>query len=105
MPFTVLGDPLLKDKYTFSFTPVSIPGMPETPLHMGKVCYRLDLRNYDIDTLRKEGRINIQWMIEMYKACPLKEKFFDYTQSNQMGNIDFRTGDSKFKEQIAAGIS
>ena len=44
-------------------------------------------------------------MMEMYKAYPIKEKFFDFTQSKQMGNIDFRTGDSHFKEQIIAGIS
>ncbi|MFL5808098.1 MAG: exo-beta-N-acetylmuramidase NamZ domain-containing protein [Flavisolibacter sp.] len=35
-PFTVLGDPSLKGKYSFSFTPVSIKGMAETPLHMAK---------------------------------------------------------------------
>jgi|GEM_PF-6257482 len=29
-------------------------------------------------------------MIELYKAYPDKEKYFDYTQSKQMGNIDFR---------------
>ena len=32
-------------------------------------------------------------------------QFFDFKQSNQMGNIDFRTGDSNFKEQIKAGVS
>lgn len=105
MPFAVLGNPLLdKNKYLFSFTPVSIPGMAETSLHMNKVCYGLDLRNYNIVKLRKEKKINIQWMIEMYKAYPDKEKFFDYKQSKEMGNVDFRTGDSHFKEQIVAGV-
>ena len=104
-PFTVLGNPLLKDKYSFSFTPVGIKGMAETPLHMNQPCYGLDLRNYDISKLRKEKKLNIQWIAEMYKAYPDKEKFFDYKQSKEMGNIDFRTGDSKFKEQIAAGVS
>jgi uncharacterized protein YbbC (DUF1343 family) len=106
MPFTVLGNPLLdKNKYPFSFTPVGIKGMSETPLHMNEVCYGLDLRKYDINKLRESKKINIQWMMEMYKAYPIKEKFFDFTQSKQMGNIDFRTGDSHFKEQIIAGIS
>lgn len=104
-PFTVLGNPLLKDQYSFSFTPISIKGMSETPLHMNQACYGLDLRNYDISKLRKTGKINIQWMIEMYKAYPHKEKFFDYTQSKEIGNVDFRTGDSRFKEQIRAGLS
>ena len=99
-PFTVLGSPELKGQYSFSFTPVGIPGMSETPLHMNEVCYGLDLRNYDVDQLRKTKRINIQWMKELYKAYPNKEKFFDYKQSKEIGNVDFRTGDSKFKQQI-----
>ena len=99
-PFTVLGSPELKGKYTFSYTPVSIPGMSETPLYMNQVCYGLDLRNYDVSSWRKTGRLNIEWMRELYKAYPKKELFFDYKQSKEIGNIDFRTGDAKFKQQI-----
>ena len=102
-PFTVLGAPELKGKYSFSFTPVGIPGMAETPLHMNKVCYGLDLRNYDIEKLRKSKKINIQWMMELYKAFPDKERFFDFKQSNQMGNIDKLSGTTLFKQQIIAG--
>ncbi|SEM99212.1 Uncharacterized conserved protein YbbC, DUF1343 family [Chitinophaga rupis] len=105
MPFTVLGNPDLKGKYTFSFTPVSIPGMSETPLHQDKVCYGLDLRQYDMTALRSSGKVNIQWMIEMYKAYPFKEKFFDMSQSKQMGNIDKLAGTTLFKQQIIAGKS
>ena len=104
-PFTVLGNPELKGQYAFSFTPTGIKGMAETPLHMDQACYGLDLRNYDINEFRKTKRLNISWMIEMYKAYPNKKKFFDFTQSKEMGNIDFRTGDSHFKEQIIAGVS
>lgn len=104
-PFTVLGSPKLKGKYSFSYTPVSIPGMSETPLHMNQVCYGLDLRNYDVAQLRKAKRINLQWMIELYKAYPDKERFFDRSQSNQIGNIDGLAGDAQFRHQIAAGKS
>jgi uncharacterized protein YbbC (DUF1343 family) len=103
-PFTVLGSPDLKGKYDFSYTPVGIKGMSETPLYMNEVCYGLDLRNYDVRILRKTKRINLQWMMELYKAYPYKEKFFDYKQSREIGNIDFRTGDSRLKEQIIAGV-
>jgi uncharacterized protein YbbC (DUF1343 family) len=103
-PFTVLGNPELKGQYDFSFTPTGIKGMAETPLHMNQPCYGLDLRKYDIAQLIKSKKLNIQWMIEMYKAYPYKEKFFDFKQSKEMGNIDFRTGDSHFKEQIIAGV-
>jgi len=102
-PFTVLGNPLFNNKYAFSFTPTGIPGMAETPLHMNEACYGLDLRKYDPEQLRKSKKINLQWMMEFYKAYPHKEKFFDYKQSKEIGNIDFRTGDSRFKEQIVAG--
>lgn len=104
-PFTVLGSPDLKDKYSFSFEPVSIPGMSETPLHMNKVCYGIDFRDYNPDELRKTKRLKIQWMIEMYNAYPSKERFFDRTQSKQMGNIDLLAGTDEFRKQIIAGKS
>ncbi|MDO6432074.1 DUF1343 domain-containing protein [Flavitalea sp. BT771] len=105
MPFTILGSPDLKGKYAFSFTPVSLPGMSETPLHQDQQCYGLDLRTYNADGLRKAGKINIQWMIELYKAYPAKEKFFDRTFSKQMGDINKLAGTTAFKDQIIAGKS
>lgn len=104
-PFTIIGAPKLKGKYSFSFTPTGIKGMSETPLYMNEVCYGIDLRNYDINILLKEKKINIQWIKELYDAYPEKEKFFDYKQSREIGNVDFRTGDSNFKEQIKNGVS
>jgi uncharacterized protein YbbC (DUF1343 family) len=103
VPFTVLGAPLLKGKYTFNFTPKSIPGMSESPLHMNETCYGLDLMNYDVKNLRKTKRINLQWMIDLYQAYPDKAKFFDRTQSKQMGNIDFLAGVYEFRKQIEEG--
>lgn len=103
MPFTVLGAPALKGKFDFTFTPVSIKGMSENPLHKDQTCYGLDLRDYKIDSFRKKGRINLRWMIDLYKAYPVKEKFFDRSYSPQMGNIDFLAGTSAFKKQIIAG--
>ena len=103
MSFTVLGAPALKGKFDFSFTPVSLKGMSETPLHQDQACYGLDLREYKLDSFRKKGRINIRWMIDLYKTYPMKEKFFDRSQSRQMGNIDFLAGTKQFKEQIIAG--
>ena len=104
-PFTVLGAPALKGKYSFSFTPISIKGMAETPLHMNKACFGLDLRNYDMNGLIKERKINIQWMMDLYKAYPDKSKFFDRTQSNQMGDINKLAGVYDFKKQIEGGMS
>ena len=105
MPFTVLGSPKYKGIYAFTFTPLSIKGMSETPLHQNEPCYGLDLRKYNLMALRKSGKINIQWMMDLYKAYPEKEKFFDRTYSKQMGDIDKLAGTTLFKQQIMAGKS
>jgi len=104
-PFTIIGSPELKGKYEFSFTPTGIKGMAETPLFMDQVCYGLDLRNVDIEQLRTSKQININWIIELYKAHPYKEKFFDSKLSNQMGTIEKLVGSGLFRQQIIDGKS
>jgi uncharacterized protein YbbC (DUF1343 family) len=105
IPFTVLGAPALKGKYDFSFKPVSIQGMSETPLHQNEDCFGLDLRKYDANILRKKKQINLSWMMELYKTYPFKDKFFDKTQSKQMGDINKLAGTEQFKQQIIDGAS
>ena len=103
-PFTIIGAPALKGKYSFTYMPISIKGMSETPLYMNEVCYGLDLRNYDVEKLIQKRQINISWIQELYNAYPDKARFFDYTVSKEIGNVDFRTGDAQFKEQIRKNI-
>jgi uncharacterized protein YbbC (DUF1343 family) len=102
-PFAVLGNPLLKNQYSFSFTPIGIPGMSETPLHMNEVCYGLDLRNYDTKELRKSKKLNLKWMMELYQAYPDKKNFFNKSLSKEINDIDKLAGTKNFKEQIIAG--
>ncbi|SFG74152.1 DUF1343 domain-containing protein [Pedobacter insulae] len=104
-PFTVLGTPYFKGKYNFSYTPTGIKGMAETPIFMNEVCYGLDLRKYDTDIFRKTKQINISWVIELYKASPQKEDFFNSKLSKQMGTIEKLVGVSDFRQQIIAGKS
>lgn len=104
-PFTVLGSPDLKGLYSFSYTPTGIKGMAETPLFIDQVCYGIDLRNYDVNQLRKNKQINLQWIMELYKAHPYKEKFFDSKLSNQMGTIEKLIGSGEFRQQIIDGKS
>jgi uncharacterized protein YbbC (DUF1343 family) len=104
-PFTVLGSPEYKGIYNFSYTPTGIKGMAETPIFMNQVCYGLDLRNYDTRLLRQSKKINIQWIMELYKAHPHKEKFFDSKLSNQMNNIEIQIGSGLFRQQIIDGVS
>lgn len=104
-PFTVLGAPALKGKYTFSFTPTSIKGMAETPLHQNQACYGLDLRNYDTEKIRHDKKLQLEWLIELYNAYPNKEDFFNNKLSKQMGNFDKLAGVYTLKQQIIAGKS
>lgn len=104
-PFTVFGSPELKGIYEFSYTPTGIKGMAETPLFMDQVCYGIDLRNYDVNLLVKSKQINLKWVIELYKAHPHKEKFFDSKLSNQMNNVEIQTGSGLFRQQIIDGKS
>ncbi len=105
MPFTVLGAPALKDKYDFHFKPIGIKGMSESPLHINQECYGLDLRNYDINSLRESKKLNLNWLLEMYQAYPFKDKFFDRSQSKQMGDFKLLAGTENLQKQIIAGLS
>ena len=104
-PFTVLGSPFLKGIYEFSYTPTGIKGMAETPLFMDQVCYGIDLRNYDVNELIKSKKINLQWVMELYKASPNKEQFFDSKLSKEMGLVEYRVGSGLFRQQIIDGKS
>lgn len=106
MPFTILGAPALKDKYSFSYKPVSIPGMSERPNHKDSVCYGLDLRNYDINQMRKSRRIELSWLIELYNAYPDKAHFFSPGRPSQdISAFDLRIGTDQLRKQIIAGVS
>ena len=105
MPFTILGAPALKGKYSFFYKPVSIPGMSERPNHRDSVCYGLDLRNYDISKLRKSRQINLSWVIELYKAYPDKANFFNPERANGVSPFDLRIGTDQLRKQIIAGVS
>ncbi len=102
-PFTVIGSPALKGTYDFSFTPVSIPKMSATPIYKDQECFGIDLRQVDMDQLRSERRINLSWLIAMYRNYPDKDIFFDNKQSKEIVVFEKLAGGTKLKEQIVAG--
>ena len=104
-PFTIIGSPELKGKYTFNYIPKGIKGMAETPLFMNQVCYGLDLRQYDVEQLRQKKQVNLQWMMELYKASPNKKDFFNSSLSREMGVIERLAGSGLFRQQIIDGKS
>jgi uncharacterized protein YbbC (DUF1343 family) len=85
-PFQVIGSPLLKGKYDFSFKPVSIPGMSDNPPLKNQVCYGLNLKDYNTENLKKTGRLNLAWLLDLYKAYPDKEHFFTAYFTKLAGN-------------------
>jgi uncharacterized protein YbbC (DUF1343 family) len=104
-PFTVIGSPFLKGKFKFSYTPTSIKGMAETPLFMNQVCYGLDLRNYSTSKIRKDKKLNLSWIIELYNASPNKADFFNTKLSKEMGTIERLIGVADLRTQIISGKS
>lgn len=77
-PFQVIGGPLLKDQYpNFSFTPVSIPGVSDNPPLKGQLCYGIDLQNYKVRTTATGGKLNLSWLLDIYKNYPDKAHFFN----------------------------
>ena len=77
--------------------------MAETPLFMNQICYGLDLRTYDTSKIRKEKKLNLSWMMELYQASPNKADFFNSKLSNQMGTVERLIGVADFRTQIIAG--
>lgn len=103
-PFQVLGHSALKDKFSFSFTPVSIPGMSEDPPQKDKVCYGIDLRKYDTQKIRASKKIDILWLKKMYDAFPDKQHFFNAYFSKLAGTDQLRKQieEGKSEEEIRA---
>ncbi|MDB5118162.1 MAG: hypothetical protein JWQ79_3654 [Mucilaginibacter sp.] len=97
-PFQQVGHPLLKGKFTYSFTPVSILGVSEDPPQKNQVCYGIDLRNYNTDAIRNTGLIKLSWLIDMYKTFPDKQHFF-------IAYFTKLAGTEELRKQIEAGKS
>ncbi|MGN6394210.1 MAG: exo-beta-N-acetylmuramidase NamZ family protein [Mucilaginibacter sp.] len=96
LPFLQIGHPSLKGKYTYSFIPVSIKGMSEDPPQKNKICYGIDLKNYDTNTIYNNRKLNLAWLIELYKAFPDKAHFFNAYFTKLAGTTELR-------KQIEAG--
>ena len=97
-PFLQIGHPSFKGKYDYSFTPVSIKGMSEDPPQKDKLCFGIDLKAYNSDQYRRTGKLNLTWLIELYKAFPDKAHFFNAYFPKLAGNADLQ-------KQIEAGKS
>ncbi len=95
-PFLQIGHPSLEGKYAYSFKPVSIPGMSEDPPQKDKTCYGIDLKGYDTNIIKSGGKINLNWLIELYNSFPDKAHFFNAYFTKLAGTTELR-------KQIEAG--
>lgn len=93
--FQVIGSP--KYNYSFTFTPESKPGANNPP-YLKQPCKGFDLSNHPIDELRQMRRIDLSWLIKLYKDYPEKENFF-------VPFFDKLAGNSLLQQQIKQGLT
>lgn len=95
-PFQVFGHPDLKNM-SYTFTPVSIPGMSKSPKCLGKKCYGMDLRDRYEEVYRGK-RLRLDWLLSAYKNYAGKSPFF-------IPFFDKLAGNSSLRKDIVAGKS
>ena len=101
-PFQVIGSPFLQTignpELDFRFTPQPLPGYDKNPLHKGKVCRGMDLRNRN----RTQG-FSLRYVIlfyQLYKQAGYADKFFSRPQW-----FDLLMGTGQVRTDILAGKS
>ena len=94
-PFQVIGYPD-KNLGDSLFIPRDIPGVQMDPEHEGEVCYGIDLRWLNPDSVK----FTLKYFIDFYQKFPDKEKFF-----NRPEWINKLAGNDIFIEQIKKGMS
>ena len=89
-PFEIIGYPDYYDK-TFSFTPRAIKGVSDNPMYKDKKCYgKKDLK-------AKKKKLDLSFLINMYKTANKKEDFFN-------SFFDKLAGTDQLRKQIEKGI-
>lgn len=91
-PFQAIGHPDLKN-FTFQFTPVTIEGVAKNPPQENKRCFGLDLREVQI-----AQKVELHYLLDMYKAFPKKDEFFNSFFERLAGN-------SILRQQIKDGLT
>lgn len=94
-PFQLLGHPNL-DSTNFSYTPKTIKGMSAEPPYKNIKCFGYELSEYSTNILKIEKKINLFWLIDLYKRLSPKGEFFTPFFDKLAGNDELR-------KQIIAG--
>lgn len=99
LPFQQYGHPLMASKYSYSFTPESVPGATNPPLK-GKVCYGVDLSGMPWEEIWEKG-LDLSYVIDAYtvlKEAGAAEGFFRRF-------FDLLMGQTWVREMIQEGAS
>ena len=98
-PFQLYGHPLMKGKYTFSFTPRSVSGATRPPL-LDQQCYGVDLSTLPYEKIW-EGKINLSYVIDAYQCLKAQGKAEGFFTSF----FDKLLGQTYVREMIIEGRS
>lgn len=92
-PFQVLGHPKINSE-KYSFTPKSMEGAKQPKLE-GQFCKGYDLSEYGETCMRGLKKLNLFWLLDIYKNFPEKESFFG-------SSFNLLAGTDQLQEQIKA---
>ena len=84
-PFQQFGYPGMTGG-NVDFTPLPVKGASEDPLYNSRSCNGFDVSDFGNDYLKYLGKINLYWILNLYKECTSKDKFFNSYFNNLAGN-------------------
>ncbi len=84
-PFQQFGYPQLVGGNAM-FTPHPVKGASENPMYNGQPCHGFDVSNYGEIFVKYNKKIYLYWILNLYKTCPVKDKFFNNYFNNLAGN-------------------
>jgi uncharacterized protein YbbC (DUF1343 family) len=96
-PFELIGKPGCKIG-SDTFTPRHLPGVADHPPYENKQCSGFDLRNFGSNIASFEKKLNLYWLIELYKNDTNQATFFN-------DFFDKLAGTNKLRQQIMSGLS
>jgi uncharacterized protein YbbC (DUF1343 family) len=99
MPFKQIGHPQLSGHFEYYFIPVPNRGA-KNPVHESKKCYGMHFNELDVDEFRKNGKLELSWLIDFYGLLKEKDGFF---LKNNF--IDRLAGTDSLRKMIIAGYS
>lgn len=95
-PFQVIGHPLFPNS-EYWFKPISKEGA-KSPKLMNKKSFGIDFTNMGINVIQNQKKIQLQWLLLMYKELNMGKTFF---LKNNF--INLLAGSGRFQQQIIAG--